>query len=294
MCFFSPIGFKKPIENIKYNIEKLNESQIPYLVIELLYPNQTQNISNSIIVKSNTIIFSKENLWNIAEKFVPEHFTKIIFLDSDILFNKPDWFDLASELLNTNQIIQPIEYAYRDITIDMLLNNNNIDVDLLNTKICKQAVTKAVKNNETIDLSKYEPGFSVGMQRSFFKNIGGFFEHGITGSSDSMFWLSIVDFVTAEPKKLLENRPDIKYKFLLYQNKILQYLDLSKIDYLKDCVGLHLYHGTKPNRFYETRNSYLPDSFDVYYNEYGVLEIESHDLNRKDMKQYWIDRKEDE
>lgn len=291
MCFFSPMGFKKPVENIRYNITRLKEAKIPYVLIELLYPDQSQQIEDSIIVKASSIIFSKENLWNIALQHIPENYTKIIFLDSDIIFNISNWFDLTSNLLNDNDIVQPFEYAYRDIASG-IFGYSQIDIDTNNYKICKMPIIQAIKNNEKISLFKYEPGFSIGMTRSFFAKIGGFFEYAITGSNDVMFWLSITDFDAKPAKDLLKKIPIIEVQYEIYKNNFKKYIDYSRIDYLKNSVGLHLYHGTKDNRFYTTRNKYVPENIDFYYNKYGVMEINS--VDKKDLKQYWIDRKEDD
>lgn len=291
LCFFSPMGFKKPIQNIQYNIKLLKTANIPHVVIELLYPNQNQNIKNSIVVRSNTVLFSKENLWNIAERFVPEKYTKLLFLDSDILFDKPNWLDLTSNLLEYNDIVQPMEYACKDVTFDAI-SIGNIDLPLDDKKICKAPVTKAIKNKEKIILGIHQPGFGIAMNRTFFKRINGFFEYGITGSSDVMFWLSIIDFNTKEAKDLLEKIPESKKRYESYRVNMQQHIDINRIDYVPDCIGLHLYHGNEDNRFYQTRNKYVPESIDFYYNEYGVLEIQTKD--NTDLKQYWIDRKEDE
>lgn len=292
LCFFSPLGYQKPIQNIKYNIARLKKAKIPYVLVELLYPNQYQKIAESIVVKSNSIIFSKENLWNIACQYIPEKYSKIIFLDSDIVFNLKNWFDLASDLLNNNNIIQPFEYAYRDVSINILEQNNSINFDANNHEICKNPIIKAIINNETISLAIYEPGFSIGMTRDFFHKINGFFEYAITGSNDSMFWLSFKEFANISTENLIQKMPILKEYHEPYKKRIQQNLDKSRMNYLQNCIGLHLYHGTKDNRFYQTRNKYLPKDIEFYYNDCGVLEIKSSE--QKDLKQYWIDRKEDE
>jgi len=297
MCFFSPMEYKKPIENLKYNIRRLKDAKIPYVLIELLYPDQNQKIEDSIVVKSNSVLFSKENLWNLAaNKYVPENYSKIIFLDSDIIFDTKNWFDLTSILLDTNDIVQPFQYAYRNIFVNNILDINQeyiIDFDINDFTICKKPITKAIRNGDKICLGRYEPGFAIGMTRQFFSNINGFFEYAITGSNDIMFWLSFTDFQANEPKKLLSMMPSVAKAHDEYKNKVIQSVDKSKINYLENCIGLHLYHGTKANRFYEDRNKYLPKDIDFYYNSDGVLEIKSN-TDHKDLKQYWVDRKEDE
>ena len=37
---------------------------------------------------------------------IPETYTKIAFIDPDIIFAEPDWYNMLSELLNTHDVVQ--------------------------------------------------------------------------------------------------------------------------------------------------------------------------------------------
>jgi hypothetical protein len=291
VCFFSPVNFQKPINNINCVLNQLDNSKINYTLVELLYPGQTQRLKNSIVVKSNTIIFSKENLWNIGEKYTRDKFSKLIFLDSDILFDIPDWIDISSNMLDNNDIIQCMEYAYKGIELSDI-DGRQIDVDISDRNITKEPVAKAIKLKQNIVLGRDQPGFAIGIKRDFFHKIGGFFEYGITGCSDVLFWLSMIDFHTYEVLRYIESVEAAKIKYLEYKHNMRKYFDQNRVDYIEDCVGLHLQHGKECNRFYQNRNIYLPENISFYHNNDGVLEINSND--NKDLRQYWIDRKEDE
>jgi hypothetical protein len=66
------------------------------------------------------------------------------------------------------------------------------------------------------------------------------------------------------------------------------------VDYVSDCLAMHLYHGTLANRRYTNRAHYIPSKYEFYHNNEGVLEMKSYDDSKKDLAGYWLDRKEDE
>lgn len=290
MCFFNPVNYKKTLLNIKIVIEELTKYKIPCYVIELLYPGQEQSIPNSYIVRAESVLFSKENLWNLLEKKIPDQYNKIIFMDSDVLFSDPDWINKSHDLLMDNDIIQPMEYVYKDIySIDEEISLNPEDLDFAKNKI---AFVKAIKEGSKIDLGIHAPGFVLGIDRNFFSNIGGFFEHCLTGSGDLAFWSAFIPDYTLGSHHLHSNAMN---RYLDYKKLINKYFSSQKLDYVSGCIAMHLNHGHDKNRRYKDRQKYLPLDCNYVYNQYGVLEITSVIPNQKyQLINYWFDRKEDE
>jgi hypothetical protein len=60
----------------------------------------------------SSILWHKERLLNILLPLLPGQYTKIAWLDSDILFEDSAWFERASELLETRDVVQCFEDAY--------------------------------------------------------------------------------------------------------------------------------------------------------------------------------------
>ena len=185
MCYFNPMQYKKPLRNIQLVQEQFDRYSIPYYIVELVYPDQSPVIKNAIVVRSNSILFSKENLWNIVEKNIPEKYSKIIFMDADIFCCDPEWFNKTSKLLDTNDLVHNMEYLYKDI--NYVYEKNDIDLTT-----ARYSIIKAVKNNEPIELMIHHTGYVIAINRSFFKKLGGIFEYGITGYGDTLFWSSFI------------------------------------------------------------------------------------------------------
>ncbi|MCB1502066.1 MAG: hypothetical protein KDK07_20155 [Bauldia sp.] len=63
-------------------------------------------------VGGGDVMWQKERLVNLALPALPASCTKVAWLDSDIVFDRPDWTHAASRLLNQRPLIQPFSHAF--------------------------------------------------------------------------------------------------------------------------------------------------------------------------------------
>ena len=289
MCYFNPLQYQKPLRNIQIVQQEFDKYKIPYYVVELVYPDQSPSIKDAIVVKSNSVLFSKENLWNIVEKNIPEKYSKIIFMDADVLCSDPDWINKTSKLLDANDLVHSMDHLYKDIN-DIYEKN---DIDLSTSRY---SIIKALKNNEPIELGIHHTGYVISINRSFLKKLGGIFEYGITGYGDTLFWTSFIKDYEPYCDNFLKmpRFKEQRKKWNEYKKNALSISSMDRIAYLPGANILHLRHGEHENRRYPRRNFYVSGIFDLFHNDDGVLEINVISEKAKDLRQYWIDRKEDE
>lgn len=293
VCYFSPVKYLQPLYNLRAFLNELSTYNIPYYVIELLYPNQIQKIPDSIVVKANTVCFVKENLWNILETHIPDKYTKIVFMDGDVLYTDPNWFDKTSVLLDNHDCGMAHEYVYHSARFKEQ-NNHSPKNDLL------IAVPKIFQDS-SISWWKFHPGFNIAINRDFFHQINGFYEYGITGYGDVLFWWSFIDNNHPIKKKdcpchnFLDDDKftDQTYQYQSYKNNILSISNTDKLFYITDNTVIHLFHGSRNHRYYTTRNGYVDGKVHTFKNQDGVIEINIDGLNT-DLMQYWINRREDD
>jgi hypothetical protein len=286
MSFFNPANYNSNIFNANTVLKNLLDSNIPVFLTELLYNNQ----QSELIYKTNTVyadsvIFSKENLWNITEVTVPKEYNKIIFMDSDINYSDSDWLIKSYDLLDTYSVIQPMENC-----VGYLPNMSLIDINNYNTK---KSVAYSIQNKKYKNLSyhqfnqRYHPGYCIGIKRHTFKQMGGFFEHAIIGGGDRCFWESFVDLPQIDYYK---SRIDIKNKYAIYKKNISSIINETDVSYIENNTALHMYHGDRKDRQYDSRTSYISNNSDnFYYNKYGVLEV----INEPNIMNYFKSRNED-
>jgi hypothetical protein len=223
--------------------------------------------SPTLRFRSKSSLFYKEALWNRLEQAIPQQYTKICFLDSDIIFDRPDWLDEISRLLDTHDVVHPFKICHR--------LNHNFQVDI-STSSCLSNI-----NN----LAWKDHGFGWCLTREFFKKICGFFDKCLLGNGDAYFGRCIIN--------AKENTyPLIHHKYLEYMANFSE----IRSTYLSSNI-YHLYHGTLNKRGYHERMEMLKniqsDWNSIYIlNTDGFWELKDPAINSKFIE-YFKSREED-
>lgn len=253
MVFYNPAGFKRILNNMLYIIQILKAKQIPCYVIECVFNDGQPQITDAdMVVRSNSVLFYKEQLVNKLETIVPEQYTKIVALDGDIIFDVPDWLDQISAALDKYDIIQPYDRA-------CWLTPDNKRIGSW-----KHGYAYALKEHLTItknNVNAYHPGFAWAFNRKIFKDVGGFYPNAVIGSGDGVFLFSFlkgdmpklwVDTMTAGRKNIfnltLEDWPAYHENFQRV-NPTVGYINVR---------AMHLFHGLRANRQYFSRFARSP------------------------------------
>ena len=276
MCYFSSVGYIRPRDNFMRVKKMLDEAEIPLFTAECIIGNTPQLIPEpTILTRANSSLFYKEQLFNMLEKKIPSNYTKLIFMDSDLIFTIPNWVDVISEKLNKYSAVQPFSTGlYLDASENVFF--------------------KYISYGKYLDLygspPKGHPGFCWALNRKFLTEIGGFFDKAIIGSGDSAISTIFTPY-------------GYDYKSPFIQDNYLRWIDYAhkkrrSMTYL-DIDIYHLYHGSIDNRQYINRHT-LPDLLRikkwedaVYLNQYGMYELKSPRIN-KVLKDYFLSRKEDD
>jgi len=269
--FFNPARSKKMLMNYLYTIEKLKLTHIPYYTMELVFDDHEPEIKDAFHVRSKSVLFHKETLCSLLETRVPRSFTKLLFLDADVIFGHPGWYTEVSRLLSTYQVVQPFSSC--------------VWLDSTYTKLVQTRLSVAYMSRTNPYNHNYHPGFAWAFQRKWFREIG-FYKEGITGSGDTMStaaWLGI--------------------KFprgYVHQALVPSYEEYSRLAHpnLACATGTvyHLWHGSAKNRKYVDRHRILDGVRDVRSildtNKDGVLELTDRSVDTK-MREYFTSREDD-
>ena len=269
--FFNPARSKKMLMNYFYTIEKLKLAKIPFYTLELIFDDHEPEIADAYHVRSKSVLFHKEVLCTILEKKVPCRFKKLIFLDADIVFGKPSWYDEVSRLLGIYEVVQPFSTC-------VWLNSTY-------TAMTQSRLSVAYMNRQKTYNPTYHPGFGWAFQRKWFKEVG-FYQYGITGSGDTLsaaVWMG----VKFPPTYL---RPAFQPSYTEYCQMVAPKLACAT------GTIYHLWHGTAKNRNYVDRHRILDGIRDVRSivetNKDGVFELTDRAVDAK-LRQYFVDREDD-
>ena len=276
LCYFSAVGYRRPRENFMKVKSMLDAAKIPTFTAECIIGNTPQLIPNpTVLVRANSALFYKEQLFNMLEPQIPKQYRNLIFMDSDIIFSAPDWVDRISLELKKNSVVQP----FSKVTF------MNADLEPMEPRL-----TSSIKRFKEKGLINGHPGFCWGILRSHFKAMGRFFDKGIIGSGDSFF-----------ANYLMKTNVAFTYGFI-YRDYVRWRFSVSgvpvSVSYL-DMNIYHLYHGNLKARQYTNRHK-IPElqaikSWEeaVYKNNDGMYELKNRAVNSI-FYNYFLSRKEDD
>jgi hypothetical protein len=274
IVIFNPAQSKKLIDNYYEMIKQFDKYKLPFFTLELVYGDRRPEIPEGYHIKGKTVLFQKENLCRILETLIPRKFTKLAFLDADILFDDQEWYWKLSKALDSYDVIQPFETCF------WLDEDKKIELE-------RESVLKM--SSQLWD-SKYHPGFAWGFRREWYKKIG-FFDYAVTGSGDTLSAIKWLD------KSVSPKFQSLPVPLLRKYNEYCPPEDKPLISYLPGIIR-HLYHGSRQNRQYTERHKILNIQEDIMdllsINSDGLLEWNSKNQTFSEkMKQYFISRNDD-
>jgi hypothetical protein len=224
----------------------------------------------------NNMVWQKERLLNLLIETLPHNTDIIVWVDCDIVFNNNSILKDIDKVLNQYPVAQCFDQVYES-SINSTHNNISFAQDYL--------------NEEKQDWPAI--GFSWAMRRNVIDD--GLFDLDILGNNDSLqliAWLGWWDH-----QQVLALPPHMRQKYLLWAIKNNENVN-GRIGCIKGSIE-HLYHGNASNRQYWAKNKILqkhmydPET-DITMHK-GLIELlPNKPTLKKDIYQYFIDRKDDE
>jgi hypothetical protein len=96
--------------------DSMERSGVPLFIGECAFGDEPYELARSSSVfqfRCADVMWQKERLVNLTIERVPDRYTKIAWVDGDILFTNPTWLVEASERLDDVPVIQPFSHAVR-------------------------------------------------------------------------------------------------------------------------------------------------------------------------------------
>jgi SAM-dependent methyltransferase len=295
-CIFNPFGFKSKISNFEIFKQSL-ESAIKLYVIECVFdeePFHLAHVPNHIGVRSSAKLWQKERLINYSLRSIPESYTKIAWLDADIIFLNKNWHNEASELLNTFDVVQLFERAVR--LPKGLTSYQGIGDAYESFGYCYS------RDRSCIKLGTFKAhghtGFAWAARRSIISKIG-LYDACIAGSADHVMVHGMCG-ETNSPcvDRLLGKDTPLRLHFEEWAKKAASLVS-GNIGFVTGEI-LHLWHGDKKDRRHIIRNQELLDFYfdpitDIRIDDCGSWVWASHKPNLHAWaRHYFENRKEDD
>jgi hypothetical protein len=275
-AFFNYTGSSRLIMNYLYVVEKLKVAKIPFFTIELVIEGYQPCINDALHVYGKSFLFQKENLCRILETKIPLKFTKLLFLDADIIFDSPGWYDMLSNLLDTNEVCHCFETV------------QTLDISYKKIITTAKSLVKVNGKTDIMGYSRYHCGYGWAFQRNWYNKYG-FLDVAILGSGDAFFAYAIFGIK-------FEGHAIAKSK--IYNNAISNWLDdtrLPSVTFLP-VNAYHMFHGNANSRQYVKRHSLLEKYSNIedaiVKNKYNVYELTDASYNQM-LYEYFTTRMDD-
>lgn len=254
-CYFNPCNYQSKRENAQIFIEHLKRLEVPlYLIEAAATPDSfALEIAHKRVLSKGTL-WQKERLLNLIIRSVPDHHTKIAWIDADVIFENHDWLSQTSEALEHFEVVQPFSTVVR----------------LPRFERCYQGRGEKFKSFASLQYDidaaprvasgfpKHwhgHPGFAWAARRSWLSTVG-LYDACLSGSADHlMAHVFYGDLQSACLARAFQRASRYKSHFYDWAERV----RLRIGGLLGHVPGqlLHLWHGEESNRQYFVRDGEL-------------------------------------
>ena len=245
-------------------------------------------------VRAKTRVWNKENLLNIGVHRTPEA-RYVAWIDSDVIFRRPDWPMATLQALQHYDVIQPWSDAY-----DLGPHDEHI---AHHRSFCRQyfhrqpmvATHRPYWHGDGGRNVYPHSGYAWAMTRQAFDWLGGLFELGGMGSGDHHMSLALIGEADSSVPKGVSEAYHREVK--RWEGRAVRHINYN-IGYVRGTLE-HMFHGRKPDRGYQSRwQMFVRHGFDpledLKRNSHGVLEFAGNKPElRRDFDLYLQNRNED-
>lgn len=298
--FFNPSHWNIRYQNYQRFREGSKKQGLNLIAVELSFNDEFElkDDDADIIIKltSDSILWQKERLLNLALNKLPMECTKVCWIDADLIFDNDQWVYQTSKLLDVYPVIQPFQRAFR-------LPKNGDPKEFSHLEIRADSHAGIIYDYKLKD--RYNPGKQCGyawaIRRSIIDQIG-FYDRNIIGGGDRIMCRAIfypeLDFSKKyhQPKSpyTKAHAKDIEK----YMERLHNLID-RQVHFVPGVV-YHMWHGDYTLRKYAARHfilkkyNYDPRK-DIKVSKEGcwVWDTNKKKLKNK-VKEYFDSRREDD
>lgn len=297
--YFNPAGYKTRKRNFDIFREKLKAQGIPLLVTEAAIgdsPFELMSADAEMVLqfRTNSILWQKERLLNLAHRSLPPECDKVVCLDADICFLQTNWKEDLCHALERYIVVQPYERIAQGAK-DFIPSASMKSVDELPHAAGLSAACSAARHEESaVTFLSGHPGYAIAMRRSLLDAFG-LYEKMIVGGGDSLFFGACFGIHFEKNNYLGEEQCPVARDSMHWVQTIANAVQGSVSFIHGDIV--HLWHGNRNDRFYAERRTLLEHydpSTDIHISERGCIEwTHAHPSLEKNVALYFLIRNED-
>jgi hypothetical protein len=249
-----------------------------------------------IQLRSPAQLWHKENLLNIAISRLPADWEYVAWIDSDIIFTRPDWVNETLHKLQHYHVIQMFSHA---IDLGPKFEPLQQFTGFVYSYLSGGQYPKRKANKSGYYYMagghNWHPGYAWAARRSAISDLGGLGDIGILGSSDHHMATAFIGRVDDSIHSDMSD--SYKTYWHRWQDRAEKYIKRN-IGFM-DGLLCHYWHGNKKNRKYVDRWQILiknkfDHELDLKKDVQGIYQLTERSISlRDDIRMYFEQRNED-
>ena len=107
--YYNPVRYKTRSVNFELFRQHMKDSGVQLLTVECTFGEETPELSVSddvIHLKSDSLLWQKERLLNIAAAALPQEVDAVAWIDGDVIFDNENWVQETLDVLDEAPIAQ--------------------------------------------------------------------------------------------------------------------------------------------------------------------------------------------
>lgn len=286
VAFFSPADYKLPKSHFVETMKRLRAEKADVVVVQHILPwQQPLPVPSEFTSRwhmSTSVMFYKENLWNIGATLTES--SKLIFIDADLIFEPDDWLGKTESALDRFDVAQPFETCLWLDRAGSAIGNK------------KHSAAKAICENIPWSAETCHAGFGWAFNRKAFDAVGGFFDLNAAGSGDTALTLALTKNIEANNLyRWFQTKQDSSNSWKEYRARV-QAAEVS-VGFAEGVTVKHLWHGDSANRNYVSRDKLFVRKEDgehpIHRRDDGLLVWDDPDTDNAGPLEYFRSRMED-
>lgn len=296
-CYFNHCGYESRRSVFRRFADGVRAQSDGLWVIEATLPGQQRSLPPDEQVVHTELpgedwLWQKERLLNILCQQLPRRFTKVAWVDCDLLFDNPHWPNLLSAALDTWPVVQPFDFVHWLGPSD--------EPTLWQGITSRRASLASIAMHYPHLARQFRiaaPGYAWAARRSLIEKHG-LYDVAIVGGGDAVMVAGM--FGWDDHQCLRTGTPGMIRHAREYAQRLHQDVK-GYVGYIP-CAVRHLWHGHYSGRAYvERRQRTIELGFDPYRDldnvpDTGLLRWSDHASEelRRYLREYFHARQEDD
>lgn len=271
----NPVRYRSRVRLFKDFLARMAGCGVTQWVVEATFGERQPEVVEAanprhIRVRCDDELWLKENLINVAARFLPVDAKYVAWVDADIAFERADWATETIEYLQHYDVVQPFSQCVDLGPQDEVLQVHN------GFAYCYRQGSKLGPNNRLggwhYGGPYWHPGYAWAWRMDAWNHVGGMIDRAIMGSGDHHMACALI----GQSGFSLPAGVHPHYRAMVAAWEARAEATIKRnIGYLPGAIR-HFYHGAKSNRGYNSRWDVLTGADfdpikDVALDRHGVL-----------------------